>query len=179
MNNNLIGFLLGNSIKIVDDHYDLNIYDSQFINFIKSFGLLLLIYWNFLGFEYNLIFIFEIIICYFAKQIDNDFYKKVSLLIITIFIFYLLFNKKKIFVDNFNPMNLFLYFILALIIIIIESKIFKEEYSWFKLISRIFVISVAITFYFNKENKGIVKNFTSLFIGYFVISIFSISKKLI
>lgn len=179
MNNNFIGFLLGNCIKIVDDHYDLDIYDKKIINLVKLLGLFLLIYWNLLGFEYNLIFILEIIICYLANQIDTDFYKKVSFLIIVFFIFYLLLNKKNIFVNSFNPLNLLIYFILALIIIIIESKIFKEEASCFKLISRLFVISIAITSYFDKRNTTITKNFTSLFIGYFVISISSIYKKLI
>lgn len=178
MNNNLIGFLLGNCIKIVDDHYDLDIYDKNIINLIKLLGLFLLIYWNLLGFEYNLIFIFELIICYFANQIDTEFYKKVSLLIIIIFISYLVFSKNKFFTKIYNPLNLLLYFILALTIILIEAKIFKEETSCFKLIARIFVISVAIISYFDKRNTILTKNFTSLFIGYFVISIYSIYLKL-
>lgn len=179
MNNNLIGFLLGNCIKIVDDHYDLNIYDKKIINFIKLLGLFLLIYWNFLGFEYNLIFVFELIICYFANQIDTDFYKKVSLLIIIIFISYLLLNKKNnFFTKIYNPLNLLVYFVLALIIILLEAKLFKQETSCFKLIARIFVISVSIISYFDKRNTILTKNFTSLFIGYFVISISSIYLKL-
>ena len=63
--------------------------------------------------------------------------------------------------------------------IIIENKLFKEEVGLFKLISRIGVIIVAtLIFLFNKKSTKLVDNFTSLFIGYFVISILNIFTKL-
>lgn len=179
MNDNLIGFLLGNTIKIVDDYYDLELYDKKFIEFVKLVGFLILMYWNNLGFEYNFIFVLEVIICFFAKQIDNDFYKKISIYIIIVFISYLLFYKKPFFTHNFNASNIFLYFVIAFFMIIIENKLFKEEVGLFKLISRIGVIIVAtLIFLFNKKSTKLVDNFTSLFIGYFVISILNIFTKL-
>jgi len=182
---NIISFLLGNSIKMVDDHYDINMYDKDFIKIVKFIGFILLSYWNNLGFEYNLFFFLEVIICYFVNQIDNDFYKNMSLYIIIIFISYCLFYKKKYFVHEFNIPNIIFYFISAFILIFIESKLFKEDISKLKFFCRFGILFIGFSYFIllNLKNDIIKqsefsKNIVMVFNGYFFISVTNIYKKI-
>ena len=174
MNDYLINFLLGTFIKIVDDHYDLNVYDTRTINIIKVIGFFLLNYVITTGFEYILIFFLEVIICYFAKQIDNIFFKKIATYIIVIFISYLLFYQKEYFNKVFNLQNISIYFFFACSFIIIEQYTFKEESSTTKLLTRLGILIIAVINMFLHKNK-LLLDFTSLFIGYFSISILNLS----
>ena len=179
MNNQIISFLLGSSIKIVDDYYDSNLYTQNFILFIKIIGLLLFSYWNLIDFEHNFIFVMEIIICFFAKQIDNQFYKKVTLLTICFFIGYLFFKKGNYFSKTLNISSITVYFMIALTVVYLESILFTSDCSKTKLCCRgtIVIISILYYLFLKKYNKpALYKDFIMLWIGYFSVSVYNLSR---
>ena len=179
MNNQIISFLLGSTIKVVDDHYDSNLYSQKFATFIKIMGLLLFSYWNLIDFEHNFIFVMEIVICFFAKQIDNQFYKKVTLLTLCFFVGYLFFRKSNHLLKNFNLSSIIFYFVIALTVVYLESILFTSEFSKTKLCCRGTILIASILYYtFLKQinKQKIYSDFLMLWIGYFSVSVFNLSK---
>jgi len=185
MIDNIISFILGSIIKVVDDHYDMNIHNKKLIKNLKFIGLLGLIYWLNLGIEYNFILVVETIICYFVKQIDNKFYKYVAYYILINFFYQKIILKKNVFSSNFTLKNTIINSLLIISVIFIESKIFKEEYSLKKILCRsmvfFFGFSLYLIFLFkmpDTKHNRLIKNSLCLTFAYFLVSVSDMSLML-
>ena len=178
MKDNIISFIFGSIIKIVDDNYDMKIHNKTLVNYLKIIGLIMILYWSNLGIEYNFILLIETLICYFVKQIDNKYYKYVSYYIIINFLFQKFFLKKNLFDDKFNIRNIILYTIYAVFIISFESKLCKEEYSYKKILFRCLILGGGLLQYLfmffkcrNSKHNQIIKNALCISNAYFLVSI--------
>ena len=52
MINNIISLLFGILLKIVDDHYDMNLYDKRLIYWVKFILTFITLYWINIDFDY-------------------------------------------------------------------------------------------------------------------------------
>ena len=102
MKDNFISFILGSIIKIVDDHYDMKIYNKTLVKNLKILGIISLIYWNNLGIEYNFMLLIETLVCYCVKEVDNKYYKYISYYIIISFFIQKIILNKRLFNHTFN-----------------------------------------------------------------------------
>lgn len=202
MINEIISFIFGCLIKIIDDHYDMGFYDKKNIKFIEKITIILLIYWVNIDLEYSLGFLIISFICVIFNQIDNKQYLFCILIIAFSFIYKLKnANLNKL---NYNLFDIIFFSFLIYIFICYEAKLFKEEYSERKLCFRIITLIFFICYYIFlrnidkfvniskisnilnyfvnkifKKNNTFFKNASLILIGYHIVSIINIYKKLI
>ena len=194
MINNIISLLFGILVKIVDDHYDMNLYSKNLIYCIKIILTFITLYWINIDFDYCTAMVIITIICYFIKQVDKMYYKFVAILIIMTFIYQ--FDIKKFTITK-------IYEILSLIIIAsilgyAESKNYTEEISYSKFYSRLIgcIITILYLYLYNfhyylyemlKNNKQIGQIFTLLepdinpilvVLGYGIMSVINLNNQL-
>lgn len=161
MINNIVSTLLGICLKMVDDHHDMNLYNKNYINFIKCLLLFLTIYWINIDFEYCTAMVIVCLVCYIFKQVDLIYYKCVMLLIISTFIYQ--FNTNANTLNKNKLYELLVTLILLFIAVYIEDRAFDGEYSRFKLEARFtgFII-MAIYLYINTYQNHIIQNIINL-----------------
>jgi hypothetical protein len=197
--NNIFFLIFGSLIKILDDHYDMNMFNKKVIDLIKVLIILSIIYCGSISIDYSIGFLFVSLYSYFASSIDTPSYKLGIILFGILFLVQLFFT-------NFNEYNfglliyLFIVCILSLILIYKEAKLYNYEYNKDKIISRIFLSFVFIclflldleelnnnfNFNFLKENKiiqdvlemindKVFKNCYIMLFGYFFTSVLDMS----
>lgn len=125
-------------IKIIDDHYDMNMFDKKLVNIIKILIILSIIYSGIISIEYSIAFLFVSLYSYLANSIDTLYYK------FGIILFGIMFIIQIFFIDlNEYSFNMLFFVsmlgITALILIYNEAKMYHEEYSKKKIISRVFL----------------------------------------
>ena len=126
--NNIFFLIFGSMIKIIDDHYDMNMFDKKFINIIKILIILSIIYSGIISIEYSIAFLFVSLYSYLANSIDTLYYK------FGIILFGIMFIIQIFFIDlNEYSFNMLFFVsmlgITALILIYNEAKMYYEEYS--------------------------------------------------
>jgi len=194
MINNIISLLFGILVKIVDDHYDMNIYNKNIIYWVKIILTFITLYWINIDFDYCTAMVIITIICYLIKQVDKIYYKFVAILILITFVYQ--FDIKKFTITK-------MYEILSLIIIAAflgytESKIYNEEVSYNKFYCRLIgcIITIIYLYFYNchyylyenfKNNQQIGWIFTLLepdinpilvVLGYGIISVINLNNQL-
>lgn len=197
--NNIFFLIFGSLIKIIDDHYDMNMFDEKFAKLIKVLIILSIIYCGSISIDYSIGFLFVSLYSYFASSIDTPSYKLGIILFGILFLVQLFFT-------NFNEYNfglliyLLIVCILSLILIYKEAKLYNDEYNKDKIICRSFLSFVFICLFllnleelnnnynFNllKENKiiqdvlemindKVFKNCYIMLFGYFFTSVLDMS----
>ena len=136
--NNIFFLIFGSMIKIIDDHYDMNMFDKKLVNIIKILIILSIIYSGIISIEYSIAFLFVSLYSYLANSIDTLYYK------LGIILFGIMFIIQIFFIDlNEYSFNMLFFVsllgIIALILIYNEAKMYYEEYSKKKIISRVFL----------------------------------------
>ena len=136
--NNIFFLIFGSMIKIIDDHYDMNMFDKKLVNIIKILIILSIIYSGIISIEYSIAFLFVSLYSYLANSIDTLYYK------FGIILFGIMFIIQIFFIDlNEYSFNMLFFVsmlgITALILIYNEAKMYYEEYSKKKIISRVFL----------------------------------------
>lgn len=193
--NNIFFLTFGSLIKIIDDHYDMNMFDKKFANLVKILIIFSIIYSGIISIEYSIAFLFVSLYSYLANSIDTLYYKLAIILFGVMFIIQLFFT-------DFNEYSFNMLFfvsllgITALILIYHEAKMYYEEYSKKKIISRVFLSSfffclyilnlkdIHLTYNFDifknikfiddmldLSNDKFLKNCYCLLIGYFLTSV--------
>lgn len=197
--NNIFFIIFGSLIKIIDDHYDMNMFDKKFAKLVKILIILSIIYCGVISIDYSFAFLLVSLYSYLANSIDTPSYKLGIILFGILFLVQLFFT-------NFNEYNfglliyLFIVCILSLILIYKEAKLYNDEYNKDKIICRSFLSFVFIclflldlkelnsNFNFNllKENKiiqdvlemindKVFKNCYIMLFGYFFTSVLDMS----
>ena len=136
--NNIFFLIFGSMIKIIDDHFDMNMFDKKLVNIIKILIILSIIYSGIISIEYSIAFLFVSLYSYLANSIDTLYYK------LGIILFGIMFIIQIFFIDlNEYSFNMLFFVsmlgITALILIYNEAKMYYEEYSKKKIISRVFL----------------------------------------
>ena len=135
-------------IKIIDDHYDMNMFDKKLVNIIKILIILSIIYSGIISIEYSIAFLFVSLYSYLANSIDTLYYK------LGIILFGIMFIIQIFFIDlNEYSFNMLFFVsllgIIALILIYNEAKMYYEEYSKKKNnIKSFFVMFLFLFIYF-------------------------------
>jgi len=136
--NNIFFLIFGSLIKIIDDHYDMNMFDEKFAKLVKILIILSIIYCGIISIDYSFAFLLVSLYSYLANSIDTPSYKLGIILFSIMFIIQLFFT-------DFNEYSLkLLFFIIfvgltSLILIYYEAKMYNVEYSKQKIISRTFL----------------------------------------
>ena len=168
-NNNLICFVIGIFLKVIDDYEDINLFNSKIINFIKLVELILYSYWLNTDFNNNTEMLIVCFICFLVNQIDNNYFRLGT--IITFILFIINFDSKLFNLINFYAiiLKLMTYFI----VVKLESKLFLEEYSNEKIAARSAVTLFLILYlYIHSNNYNLFEN------SYKLINIDTLSKVL-
>jgi len=179
---------------MVDDHYDINLYNDKFINWVKYLLVLLTLYWINIDYDYCTAMVIITIICYLIKQVDKIYYKFVAILILMNFV--IQFDIKKFTLTKIYELIAIL--IIACICGYSESKLYPEEVSYKKFYTRLLgCISTIIYLYlykyhyylyaYFKNNEYLGWLFTLIepdvepilaVLGYGLISVFNLHNKL-
>ena len=160
MKDKIISLVIGALLKIIDDNNDANLFNDNYIIFVKILLSILTLYWINIDNNHCIDIVIVCIVCYLVKQVDTLYYKIIMILIILNFIFKL---------KNIN-LDLFKYKIIAFIILFvifyIESILFKEEYSKLKVYVRTLVFFQIIFYlYFFTFHKHIIDDFFNSYIS--------------
>mgnify|MGYP005647032629 CR=1 FL=1 len=150
--NNIGNFIFGMLIKLYDDHYDMNIYNTNIIKVLPIFIIIGVFHWATIDIHYPLAILLFSFYSYLVGQIDNDYYKLAIVLFACLFALQLIFNKKKLFTKDILFPSLIIT-LSAFIGIFLEAIIFTEEFSIRKLISRILILIFCVVMYFVDLNK--------------------------
>ena len=199
MFNNIFSLIFGILIKILDDHYDMNIYDKKYINFIKILIIVCIIYWSSIDLHYPFGFLLMAILCYLTNGVDNKFYVYSIYLFGTMLLLQLFFNKNNVFTKDMVICSI-ISTLFSFGGVFLEARLYTEEYSFNKIIARIFMIIIFGLLYkldlsklnqlldikifsennivnkiLNCTNDKIFNNTYSLLIGYCLMSVINMS----
>ena len=197
--NNIFFLIFGSLIKIIDDHYDMNMFDEKFAKLVKILIILSIIYCGTISIDYSFAFLLVSLYSYLANSIDTPSYKLGIILFSIMFVIQLFFT-------DFNEysFNMLLFILLlgitSLILIYCEAKMYNVEYSKQKIISRtllscfficlfilnlkdlnsnynfqIFKDSNFINNLLDLSNDNVLKNCYCMLIGYFFTSVLDMS----
>ena len=121
--NNIFFLIFGSLIKILDDHYDMNMFNKKFVKLVKILIILSIIYCGIINIEYSFAFLLVSLYSYLANSIDTSSYKLGIILFSIIFIIQLFFTDLNYYSSNIIYFSLLLG-LMALILIYYEAKIF-------------------------------------------------------
>ena len=157
--NNIFFLIFGSLIKIIDDHYDMNMFDEKFAKLVKILIIISIIYCGIISIDYSFAFLLVSLYSYLANSIDTPSYKLGIILFSIMFIIQLFFT-------DFNKYSInLLFFIIfvgltSLILIYYEAKMYNVEYSKQKIISRTFLSCFFIClFILNLKDLNLYYNF--------------------
>ena len=138
--------LLGILLKLIDEHYDINLFSSKFAILLNIifFSLLIYVFINNSSFLLiTFITVIAVILCTGEMQDRNNknifSYWLLNFITLIFFIYYYQKGTYDNIFKNFQPW-LILTILLYIVVFVLENKLFPEEYSSIKLKFRIFLV---------------------------------------
>ena len=150
LTNRIIEFATGVVTKILDDYYDMDIkYNKYLVIFLQFTMVCSLFYWVSQGNDYIFALFAIVISCYFAGNIDTDFYE-IGIILISSLIIVLVLSQGVInFIKSVDPF-LIVVSCVIFISVVMEANKFKEEYSNKKIFLRFLSLLITVFLYYNR-----------------------------